>query len=147
MMDCADCEPRLIDHASHELPEDERVEVARHLAGCSECALEYCRLQADLEGLVEAHAETPSPRVFEALRKEVARQHRPSWWSWSLRVLVRPIPAYGAVMVALVPAALWLVTRGPAPVPPGADDPTPPSSPTLTHYDATELPPDHRDVL
>lgn len=147
-MDCPDCEPKLIDYASHELPEDERIEVARHLTGCGRCAVEYCRLQADLEGIAEAHAEAPRPGVFEALRREVAREHRPRWWTRSLRVLARPVPMYGAVLVSLIPAALWWAAthRGPD----SATEPTTtaaPSTPTLTDYDATELPPAHRDVL
>ena len=129
-MDCPECEPRLIDYASHELPEDERVGVARHLAGCPRCALEYCRLQADLEGIAEAHAESPRPEVFAALRREVARGFRPAWWTRTWRVLARPVPMYGALLVALVPAALWLlVTVRPSP----AEPPVHPEEHLLEH--------------
>lgn len=151
-MDCPDCEPRLIDYLSHELPEEERVDVARHLAGCSRCALEYCRLQADLEGIVEAHAESPRPEVFTALREEVAREFRPRPWSRAWRLLARPVPMYGALLVSLVPAALWLVTTRPAPADAPGHEPSaahahPDAPAILTDYDATELPPAHRDVL
>jgi len=151
MMDCSDCETQLIDYACQELPEEARGDVARHLARCSACALEYCRLQADLEGIVEAHAEAPRARVFHQLRRRVAAEHGPPWWSRAWQLLMRPIPVYGAVLASLVPAALWLAstTRPEDPGGPGLDasSPSPSAAPTLTDYDATELPPAHRDVL
>jgi anti-sigma factor RsiW len=149
MMNCPDCEPRLIDYACHELPEDERAAVAGHLATCSDCALEYCRLQVDLEGIAEAHVEAPRPHVYRQLRKQVGRQLGPSRWSRARWLLLRPVPVYGAVLAGLVPAVLWVFTvaRTP-PNRPGAEPPpvAPPSA-TLTDYDATEPSPVHRDVL
>ncbi|MEX1366170.1 MAG: zf-HC2 domain-containing protein [Nannocystaceae bacterium] len=149
-MDCKDCEPRLIDYASHELREDERGGVARHLAGCSDCALEYCRLQADLEGIAEAHAEAPRAEAFQALRTKVAAEHRPAWWTRTWRLLALPVPMYGALLVSLVPAALWLAMasrQGPPASTAHEASTNAPSTPTLTHYDGTELPPALRDVL
>ena len=148
-MHCPDCEPRLIDYACHELPDEERAAVAGHLASCSGCALEYCRLQADLEGIVDAHTEAPRVRVYHQLRREVAQEFGPSRWVRTRRLLLRPVPMYGAVLVSLIPAVLWVLTAvRTSPVHPGSEpaSPSPPQA-TLTDYDATEPPPAHRGVL
>ncbi len=146
-MNCPDCEDRLIDYASAELADPARVAVSRHLAGCSACALSYCRLQADLDGIVEAHAEAPRARVFHRLRRKVAAEHGPPWWTRPHRWLAQPVPMYGAVLACLLPVALWMVsTMGR----PQIAAPTPSATPapaSLIHYDATQLPPTHDDVL
>ncbi|MEM7159818.1 MAG: zf-HC2 domain-containing protein [Myxococcota bacterium] len=149
-MKCSECEALLIDHASRELEEPARTEVARHLSECSSCALSYCRLQADLEGLIEAHVEAPRQRVFHELRRQVAAEYAPSWRTRTWLALRRPVPMYGAVLASLIPAVLWLVSASrPTPEstspPPTSSLPSP--SPTLTDYGATEPPPGHRDVL
>ncbi len=148
-MHCPDCESCLIDYASHELPEQERAEVAGHLATCSGCALEYCRLQADLEGIVEAHAEVPSARAYRKLRRAVAEEYGASWRSRARGFFVRPVPMYGAVLAGLVPIAVWaalafgLVAER---TPPRTPSPAAPDA-TLINYDATSLSPAHRWVL
>ena len=135
-------------YEASELPEGERVDVARHLAQCSACALEYCRLQADLEGIAEAHVEAPRPQVFEQLRREVARHTQPLWWSRSWQALRRPVPMYGAVLAGLVPAVLWLASLAQlSPDDTPIDGTTRVPTQTLTDYDATEPSPAHRDVL
>lgn len=153
-MDCRHCTDHLIDYASHELAAPKRAEVARHLGECSACALEFCRLSADLEGLTEAHCETPRPEVFAALRRRVAEQVRPGPMTraarWLPSILSRPIPMYGALLLATVPAGLWLATRmlSPSPSPAPALDPTRAVAPVvLTDYDATAPPLLHRSVL
>lgn len=146
-MDCPDCEDQLIDFASQELPDHARATVSRHLSGCSACALAYCRLQADLEGIVEAHAEAPRSRVYHQLRRKVAAEHGEPWWTRSRGFLARPVPMYGAVLAGLVPLAVWVVTAlgRPAPAP---DAPSPLLAPaSLTDYDAAALPPTHHHVL
>ncbi|MCX4242627.1 anti-sigma factor family protein [Paraliomyxa miuraensis] len=148
-MHCHDCEPLLIDHACAQTDDPIHTEVARHLAGCSVCALEYCRLRADLAGIVEAHAEAPHARVYTRLRRQVAAEVRPRWWTRSWHLLLRPIPAYGAVLVGLLPLALWVassLTRDSGP-PPTTDPLGMPPAASLSHYDAISLPPAHRDVL
>lgn len=146
-MHCTDCEPLLIDHACAQLDDLVHAEVARHLAGCSACALEYCRLQADLAGIVEAHAETPNARVYHQLRRRVAAEVAPRWWSRPWHLLLRPIPVYGAVLVGLVPAALWLASAAVRPTDAQAPPRTEPRAATLSDYDATSLPLPHREVL
>jgi anti-sigma factor RsiW len=155
-MKCSDVEERLIDHAHDELEGDVRATVGRHLADCPSCALEYCRLQADLRGILEAHAEAPRARVFHQLRRRVAQEVRPPLFVRASRAFLRPVPAYGAVLFALLPAGLWILTAWVRPAVPGAGVPEssgPPSSPsssfmpTITDYDATAVPVAQREVL
>jgi anti-sigma factor RsiW len=153
-MQCRDCEPLLIDHACAQLDDLDHAEIARHLAGCSACALEYCRLRADLAGIAEAHAEAPHPRVYHRLRRRVAAEVGARWWTHPWRLLLRPIPVYGAVLVSLVPVVLWLVTsmghRPPAPPThrnPYSDPDERSYAEVLGDYDAIALPLPHRDVL
>lgn len=152
-MNCAEVEEHLIDHAHDELRGDERDVVGRHLADCPRCALEYCRLQADLRGILEAHAEAPRARVFHQLRRRVAKQVRPPLLSRASRIFLRPVPAYGAVLLALVPAGLWAVTAltrpsSPSlPSAPATQEPAELPSPTISGYDATAVPVAQREVL
>jgi anti-sigma factor RsiW len=153
-MECRDCEPLLIDHACAQLDDPDHAEVARHLAGCSACALEYCRLQADLAGIAEAHAEVPHARVYHRLRRQVAAEVGARWWTRPWSLLLRPIPVYGAVLVSLVPVALWLAGaalghRSAAHAP---HDPFPagearPYAEVLGDYDGIARPLPHRNVL
>lgn len=152
-MNCAEVEERLIDHAHDELRGDDRDVVGRHLADCPRCALEYCRLQADLRGILEAHAEAPRARVFHQLRRRVAKQVRPPLLFRASRIFLRPVPAYGALLLALVPAGLWMLsamTRSPAPSAPTVPEASTPAelpSPTISDYDATSVPVAQREVL
>jgi anti-sigma factor RsiW len=157
IMHCPDCESQLIDYACHELPDSERAAMAGHLAQCSGCALEYCRLQADLEGITEANTQAPRARVFHQLRRELAREYGASWWARARGLFVRPVPIYGAVLVSMVPVALWvfsvalavpsLPTTTSSPGTPSSTAPGTPPSATLTDYGATEPSPAHRNVL
>lgn len=91
---------------------DQHTSITRHLADCRECALAYCRWRADVEGIIDAHLETPRPRVRDALRRRVEMEFAPSVWQRLARWWRRPIPAYGAVMATLVPIVAWIVTSG-----------------------------------
>jgi anti-sigma factor RsiW len=149
MMNCAEAQELLIDHAHDELVGDKRLTIVRHLAGCRDCALEYCRLQADLRGVAEAHVEAPRARVFHQLRRRVAAEHARGWWSGASRVLTRPVPIYKAMLAGLVPVGVWFVIAI-ASNPRGPDDRSPVDAsapPSLIDYDATTRPTTHRDVL
>jgi anti-sigma factor RsiW len=141
----------LVDHAHRELEPDLQVEVARHLTQCPTCAVEFCRLQADLEGILDAHYEMPPPRVKSALRRRVAAELAPPWWRRVATTLRRPVPMYGAVLAALVPAVLWFLSAGPivatrdAELAPSRASAAGPAR--VTDYDATTVLPAHRDVL
>ena len=130
-MNCETCQAELIDYEHGELSLARRSEVARHLAECPVCALESCRLRADLEGIVDAYSEAPSSGVRQLLRQRVEAAVRPSWWARLADVLRRPIPVYAAAGVAVVPLAVW----GALSLPRSAERTTTPSPPTVTDYD------------
>jgi len=143
-MNCETCQTKLIDFAYEELHGAERSEVAQHLAGCSSCALEFCRLRVDLEGITDSLVHAPSPEVKTALRTRIERAVSPQpglrgalgrtlgpirrW----LRVLERPVPIYRAALAVLTPvlAWWWLGTERPAETPP-----KPNTHPILVDYD------------
>ena len=146
-MSCEHCQDNLIDFAHRELDEPTHRTVASHLAQCADCALEYCRLQADMHGIASAHTDdAPSPHVAAALREKVAAAVAPSFGRRALSSRRRPEPM-GAVLAAAVPLAIWLAlalgdTERPTnPPAPRLGDPT------ITHYDASRVPDAHRDVL
>lgn len=148
-MTCDDAQEQLIEYAHDELEGGGRQRMGLHLAKCPTCAVEYCRLQADLRGITEAHSEAPRARVFHRLRRRVASELGPPWWARPLRVLAAPVPAYGAVLAGLVPVGLWVASLlAHADAPAGPETSVPRSStPALTDYDATARPVAHRDVL
>ena len=114
-MDCERCDRALIDHAHGELEAAERGEVTRHLASCPTCAVAYCRLCADLDGVLLATACAPPARVRQGIRAELARSFRPPWWRRALAFGRAPVPAYALVAALLLPAALWLARGRGAP--------------------------------
>ncbi len=109
-LDCASCDEYLIDYAYQELAASLRSEVARHLADCPTCALAYCRLRADLDGVLEAVIEAPPHAVRRRLRDELTRSFGPSFGARILALWRRPVPAYGMVVASLVPVMFWLAT-------------------------------------
>lgn len=150
-MNCERCESLLVDHAHGELgPADARA-VAEHLGHCGACATAYCRLEADLGGIVSAHVETPRAAVRDAMRRRAEREFAPAWWRRSFGVLVRPVPAYGALMVALIPVLLWVAST--ARHDRAAIDETthaetaPPAPARMRNYDASSTPRIYRGVL
>lgn len=129
-MRCDDCEALLIDHAHGELDPPTRAEVTRHLAGCPGCALAFCRLRADLDGVLAATAEAPPPAVRARLRAEVERSFRPSWRRRAWAAFARPVPAYALLVALALPAAAWLVAGR------VSERPTPSGPPRVRGYDA-----------
>ncbi len=109
-LDCASCDEHLIDYAYQELAEAMRSKVARHLADCPTCALAYCRLRADLDGVLEAVSEAPPHAVRRRLRDQLERSFGPSLWTRAVALWRRPVPAYGMVLASLVPVVFWLAT-------------------------------------
>lgn len=111
-MNCDDHRALLIHHAHAELGPAERTPLVRHLASCPACALEYCRLLADLDG-IQALLEEPPPALGRRVRAAVERELRPRGMRRVVLALRRPIPAY-ALAAALLPLALWARHSGDA---------------------------------
>jgi anti-sigma factor RsiW len=135
-VNCEHCQQHLIDHVHDELGAEDSKAIAMHLAQCSECALEYCRLRADVEGIARAYAESPSPVVREALRARVEREFSPTLLRRLARVLTAPVPIYGAAMAAALPLLVWFATdvirEGPGELPTSIERPA-----KIIDYDAT----------
>ncbi|MCB9737181.1 MAG: zf-HC2 domain-containing protein [Deltaproteobacteria bacterium] len=113
---CAACQDRLVDYRFAELDDADRRAVAAHLAACGDCAVAYCRLDADLAGVGAALAETPPPEVHAALRARVAATFRPPLHRRLAALLTQRVPLYqGALAAAATVAAVLLLTHGPAP--------------------------------
>jgi anti-sigma factor RsiW len=138
MMNCQDCQGHLIDHVHDELEGELRTAVALHLASCPNCALESCRLRADVEGITRAFEATPSPAARDRLAARVARAFSPPWYRRLAAFLSRPVPIYRAVAAAAIPIAAWMASDS---FVPGADDEAasaPIERPVRVHgYDAT----------
>jgi anti-sigma factor RsiW len=143
-MTCEEYGENLIDYHYDELEPAARREVATHLASCGRCALEYCRLQADLSGLWDPEEGSPRPAVHARLEARVAREFGAPWWHRLLRVGTFPIPAYQVVLaLALFVLAwgIWRAPQTPAPAPPGPaaliTEKAKLAPPVLTGYDAS----------
>jgi anti-sigma factor RsiW len=108
-MNCEDVLASLIDHYYSDLAARERAETAIHLSGCSSCALEYCRLDADLSGLGEMLAEAPRPEVKQALRQKVQQTFPKPWWRDLERWLRFPVPAYQAALALSAFLLAWML--------------------------------------
>jgi anti-sigma factor RsiW len=135
-MSCTEIIERLIDYRHRELERAEQEAIARHLGECASCALEYCRLDADLSGIAVALEQQPRPSVHASLRARVAREMRPrSFFS----VLSRPIPIYQAALVAAAAAVLWLLFT--------VARPLPTTTVVLDRYDSSTIVPIDRDLL
>ncbi|MEZ4448510.1 MAG: zf-HC2 domain-containing protein [Nannocystaceae bacterium] len=144
-MTCPQSDAHLIDLIHDELDAETQAELLRHLAGCSGCALRFCQLRADLEG-VTMSAEAPPPALRRRVRREIERTFRPPLWRRALDLGRRPVPAYGVVVASLAPVIAWVALSFAA-GPPSAS-PTPASNhlPRIIDYDSM-VPLTPRDVL
>ena len=106
-MKCEDCQELLVEHLHRELGTRQRCAVTTHLGECGECATACCRLQTELDDIALALTEAPRPAVREALRARVEREFSPPWWKQAFAVLAHPVPAYGAVALAMLPLIIW----------------------------------------
>jgi anti-sigma factor RsiW len=128
---CESCQAQLIDYHFGELDAAARREVAGHLTSCSRCALEYCRLHADLTGLGDSLADGPRREVELRLRDRVERTFRPPWWRRLLRLGAAPIPAYQTALVVVGLLLVWFLLVSPGMHRSGK------AKPVLTDYDAS----------
>ncbi|HEY8376646.1 MAG TPA: zf-HC2 domain-containing protein [Nannocystis sp.] len=129
-MNCKQCEAALIEYAHDELTPAARLEVTLHLAECAGCAVAFCRLRADLDGVLLAAQKTPPAAVRERLRAEVERSFRPRWWRRALAQVRRPVPAYVVFAALAIPAVVWWMREFALSGEPGTE------TPRLRGYDA-----------
>jgi anti-sigma factor RsiW len=106
-MSCEDIERSLVDYYYRDLPAEERRSIALHLGSCARCALEYCRLEADLSGLRDLlESDEPGPGVKSTLAAKVEAEFGAGLWTRLQRIVSRPLPAYQAALFASAVAAL-----------------------------------------
>jgi anti-sigma factor RsiW len=74
-MSCAEVRPYLSAYVDGELAEPLRAQVARHLAGCAECAARAESYQATDALLASLPATTPAPEVFHAVMAAAREQN------------------------------------------------------------------------
>jgi anti-sigma factor RsiW len=135
-VNCEECQQNLIDHVHEELEPPVHKSISIHLAQCSDCALEFCRLRADVEGIARAYEETPAPQTADRLRRRVERHFAPPWWRRLARALKQPVPVYAAAAAAAVPMLVWLAAESTG----GTTNDTRPTverPAAIDHYDAT----------
>lgn len=129
-----ECQEHLLDHHYGELDDERNRQVAQHLAGCDVCALEFCRLRADLAGLAPVASATPHPEVHAALRNRVQREFGSSLWQQLSEAFSLRIPVYQPVLaLALIAAVIVFVWP---------EDDTAPlvhPNPVVEQFDASEL--------
>jgi len=98
----------LVLYALRELPEQQELEVRRHLDDCPECRRELGDLNSDM-ALLALSSVGPTPpqrsreRLLKAVKAEPRRSkavvmHRP-WWSF--------VPSFAAVLLAIFGLMLW----------------------------------------
>jgi len=143
-MRCETCQELLVDYHYGELERGPRAEVAEHLGACGACAVEYCRLHADLAGLGQSLGAGPRPEVGQALRARVERTFRPSWWRRLVRLGAAPIPAYQGALILVGLLLVWLLVVAPRL---GPERRSGPHTTVLSGYDASRVVPLDRHSL
>jgi anti-sigma factor RsiW len=136
-MTCEDVVEKLIDYRHRELPRAECESIAGHLSECAACALEYCRLDADLSGIARALEEQPRAEVHATLRRRVAVELGAR--SRISSMLTRPIPIYQAALVAIAAAGVYLLLT--------VARTNTPTNIVLDHYDASTIVRIDRELL
>src|SRR6516162_4906923 len=103
-MSCEKIENRILNYIDGRLKENERQEVAKHLASCASCQLRVEEFRAVSGLLDELPVIEPSPafdaRVHALVAAEPVKQ---SWWAW---LRISPRAAFAASMLLL--ATVWL---------------------------------------
>jgi predicted anti-sigma-YlaC factor YlaD len=120
-MDCPACSEKLIDALAGRLDEAERSALAAHLAGCASCRAfeaDARRHAALLAG--DAPAALPAG-AWERLERTLRDRRR----RWILRAAAAALLAVG------LPAALWTLRSGPAPMQIEVVDGSPTADPLL----------------
>lgn len=129
------CLDALHDHHFGELARDKDDAVRAHLAECSDCALEYCRLRADLDRLGALQTARPRPSVRASLRAKVEAEFAPSFADRVRAFFAAPVPIYQPAMVLALVVAVVAVAWPAAPHPnPKTSNPT-----VVEEFDGADL--------
>src|SRR5215472_9787704 len=103
-MSCEKIEKRILNYIDGRLKENERQEVAKHLASCASCQLGVEEFRAVSGLLDELPVIEPSPAFDARVRALVAAE--PAKQSWWAALLPAPRVAFAASMLLI--AIIWL---------------------------------------
>lgn len=98
-MSCEDVQNELIEYHHRDLAVERTCAIAAHLASCSTCAVEYCRLDAELSGIASLLEEEPPPAVYRSLKVRAMQRLAPPWWRRLLSPLLVSRPIYQPTLV------------------------------------------------
>jgi anti-sigma factor RsiW len=106
-MSCTRMENKILPYVDGRLKESERLEMEKHLAGCSACQLRVNEFRMVSEFLEELPEIEPSTAFDVRVRARVAAEpKKQGWWAW---FTPSPRVAFAASMLLL--ATVWLGTR------------------------------------
>ena len=105
-MNCQRCNKNLIDYHYQELDPATYEDMAEHLTGCGDCALEYCRLDGEFRGVIDNTRVRPSDDLHRKLRNRVAAEFAPSWKNKLAQLFTIPIPVYQTALLLVVSLTL-----------------------------------------
>lgn len=113
-MSCTRMEGKLLGYVDGRLKESERLEVEKHLAGCSACQLRVSEFRM-VSGFLEELPEIQPSAAFDVrVRARVAAEpKKQSWWAWFTLS-----PRVAVAATALLAAIIWI----------GAERPTVPAA-------------------
>lgn len=145
-MSCTRMETKILPYVDGRLKESERLEVEKHLAGCSACQLRVNEFRLVSGFLEELPQIEPSAAFDVRVRARVAAEpKKQSWWA-----LFQPSPRVAFAASLLLLATVWIARRPAEFGPPTAQDEASINEnlPVLENFDVlsdfgalTELPP------
>jgi anti-sigma factor RsiW len=102
-------ENKILPYVDGRLKESERLEVEKHLAGCSACQLRVNEFRLVSGFLDELPQIEPSAAFDARVRARVAAEPRKqSWWAW-----FSPSPRVAFAATLLLLATVWIAKRPP----------------------------------
>ena len=108
-MSCSKMENKILGYIDGRLKESERLEVEKHLAGCSACQLRVNEFRLVSGFLDELPQIEPSAAFDARVRARVAAEPRKqSWWAW-----FSPSPRVAFAATLLLLATVWIAKRPP----------------------------------
>jgi anti-sigma factor RsiW len=106
-MSCGRMENKILSYVDGRLKESERLEVEKHLAGCTACELRVAEFRAVTGLLDELPQIAPSPAFDVRVRARVAAEPvKVSWWAW-----MAPSPRVALAAALLVACTVWVGLR------------------------------------
>jgi anti-sigma factor RsiW len=133
VMSCGRMENKILSYVDGRLKESERLEMDKHLAGCSACELRVTEFRAVSSLLDELPVIAPSPAFDVRVRARVAAEPvKQVWWGW-----FAPSPRVAMAGALLAGCMIWVGLRpsGVAALTPATEAEINQNMPVLEDYD------------